>query len=386
MRSTSHQNPEIVATAIALPDYSHSQEQVIGYLRAWLAEEPEKAAKAAAILGNAEVARRYTVRPAEWYLAHTSVSERSEVYQQEMVRLSERAATEALAGAGMDPGEIGLIVSTSCTGLMIPSVESYLMNRMAFRATTRRLPLTELGCVAGAAALSQARQFLRTEPESAVLVIAVELASLTAQLEDFSLTNIVAASIFGDGAAAAIVLGAHHPRSSANGGGAPSGKSGGGAASGKSSGGRNPRLRARIVASRSVLFPETLEMMGFRNTDSGLKIFLSPRVPRFIRETLPGYLRPFLADHGLALEDLSHFLLHPGGRKVLEGLERELGLIRSHTQLSWDVLRDYGNLSSATVLFLLHRFGQVREPKAGEHGLMMAVGPGFSCEMVLLQW
>ena len=377
MRTTSPPNPEFVATAVALPDYSHSQEQVIGYLRAWLAEEPEKAAKAAAILGNAEVARRYTVRPAEWYLAHRSVTERSEVYREEMVRLSERAATEALASAGMEPGEIGLIVSTSCTGLMIPSVESHLMNRMAFRATTRRLPLTELGCVAGAAAVSQARQFLRTEPESAVLVIAVELASLTAQLEDFSLTNIVAASIFGDGAAAAVVLGAHHPRSSANGGGAPSGKSGGG---------RNPRLRARIVASRSVLFPETLEMMGFLNTDSGLKIFLSPRVPRFIREALPGYLRPFLADHGLAFEDLSHFLLHPGGRKVLEGLERELGLSQSHTQLSWDVLRDYGNISSATVLFLLHRFGQVVEPNPGDHGLMMAVGPGFSCEMVLLQW
>ncbi len=385
MRSTSPPNPEIVATAVALPDYSHSQEDVIGYLRAWLADEPDKAAKAAAILGNAEVARRYTVRPAEWYLAHTSVTERSEIYREEMVRLSERAAAGALADAGMEPGEIGLIVSTSCTGLMIPSVESHLMNRMAFRDTTRRLPLTELGCVAGAAAVSQARQFLQAEPESAVLVIAVELASLTAQMEDFSLTNIVAASIFGDGAAATVVLGAQHPRSSANGGGAPSGKSGGGSASGKT-GGARPRLNARIVASRSVLFPETLEMMGFLNTDSGLRIFLSPRVPRFIREKLPGYLRPFLADHGLALEDLSHFLLHPGGRKVLEGLERELGLSRSRTQLSWDVLRDYGNLSSATVLFLLHRFGQVGQPNPGEHGLMMAVGPGFSAELVLLQW
>jgi alkylresorcinol/alkylpyrone synthase len=165
----------------------------------------------------------------------------------------------------------------------------------------------------------------------------------------------------------------------------------GGAASGNGSGGA-PRqggpapLHPRILATRGVQFPGTLDLMGFDNTDSGLQIFLSPRVPRVIREELPKHLLPFLEEHGLTLGDLRHFLLHPGGRKVLEGLERELGLSREQTRLSWDVLRDYGNLSSATVLFLMHRFEREERPQPGDHGLLMALGPGFACELVLLRW
>ena len=374
-------HPSILATAVALPEYAYTQEQVCGYVRAWLAHDPEKAAKAEAILRNAEVARRHTVRPAEWYLAHTSVSERSAVYREEMVRLCEAAARQALELAGVTAGEIGLIVSTSCTGVMIPPVESHLMNRMPFRPTTRRMPLTELGCVAGATAVSLAAQYLAAQPDSAVLIVCAELASLTAQMEDFSLTNIVAAAIFGDGAAATVLAGPRHPRAGGNG---ENGRAG--ATDGKGLGAANGRLHPRILAGRGVQFPDTLEMMGFHNTDSGLKIFLSPRVPRFVREELPRYLLPFLAEQGVTLAELRHFLFHPGGRKVLEGLQRELALTREQTRLSWDVLREHGNLSSATVLFLLHRFEREVRPEPGDLGLMMAVGPGFSCELVLLQW
>jgi alkylresorcinol/alkylpyrone synthase len=159
---------------------------------------------------------------------------------------------------------------------------------------------------------------------------------------------------------------------------------------GASRGGKNAHeqavLHPRIVATRSVQFPGTLDLMGFHNTDGGLKIFLSPRVPRFIREELPRYLHPFLEEQGLALRDLRHFLLHPGGRKVLEGLERELGLTREQTGLSWNVLREYGNLSSATVMFLLHQFERDCRPEPGDLGLLMAVGPGFASELVLLRW
>ena len=290
----------LLATAVALPEQSYTQEEIRGYVRAWLAHDPDKAVKADSILRNAEVRRRHSVRPAEWYLAHTSVTERSEVFREELVRLTESAARQALELSSVRAEEIGLIVSTSCTGIMIPPVESHLMNRMPFRASTRRMPLTELGCIAGATAISHADQYLRANPESAALILCGELASLTAQTGDFSLANIVAAAIFGDGAAAAVLVGARHPRANGNGASGHSASGGDASNSGASGegGGSTPaaRLHPRILASRSVQFPGTLDLMGFHNTDGGLKIFLSPRVPRVIRDELPRYLLPFLEE------------------------------------------------------------------------------------------
>ena len=363
--------PSLLNTAIALPDHVYGQEEIRGFLAQWLAGHPEEAKKADSILTNILVKRRYTVRPAAWYLENTSVTARTEVYREEMVRLCERAATEALKGAGVEPGQIGLIVSTSCTGLMIPSVEHHLMNRMPFGQYTRRQPITEMGCVAGASAISQADDFLRVHQESAVLVVSAELATLTAQVGDFSMANVVSAALFGDGAAATVMAG---ERFSPRGNGAGTDL------------GNGRRLPARIVATRSVFFSDSLDVMGFENTDTGFKIVMRPSVPRFVRQQVPKHLLPFLEEQGLRLKDLSHFLLHPGGRKVLEGLEKKLSLSREQTRISWEVLENYGNLSSATVLFVLHQFEREVRPLPGDYGLMMAFGPGFSAEFLLLQW
>jgi alkylresorcinol/alkylpyrone synthase len=265
-----------------------------------------------------------------------------------------------------------MILTTSCTGVMIPSVETYLIPRMGFRPETRRQPATEMGCVAGAWALGRAHDYLRAYPASAVLVVAAELATLTGQVTDFSMANIISAALFGDGAAATVVVGPEF-----SGPGRPA----------LTAGLPETRARAaRILATRSHLFPDTPELMGFDVTDGGLKIVLSPRVPRFIRQNLPGVLASFLEEHGLRRSDLKHFLLHPGGRKVLEGLQRELNLTPEDTRFSWRVLGEYGNLSSATVLVMLHHFEQEARPEPGDLGLLMAVGPGFCAELVLLQW
>lgn len=364
---------KLMPTAIALPPYSYSQEEIAEVIAGVLAEHPEKAAKARAILANSKVERRHAVRPLDWYLEHPSVTERSRVYQEEMVELGGQAARAALEAAGAEPGSVGLIVTTSCTGLMIPALESHLMNRIPFSPLVRRLPLTELGCAGGAAALSQAELFLRSNPRSAALVVACELSSLTAQVGDFSMANIVAASLFGDGAAATLVAGESFSFD---------------APPGQNPGGNGPEQAPvpSILATRSVWFPDTLDLMGFDNTDTGLKIFLSPRVPRFLRQNLPGQVEPFLEEQGLGVADIEHFFLHPGGPKVIEGLEKEFGLSPRQTRLSHEVLRRYGNLSSATVLFLLHLFEQEEEPKPGDYGLLVAVGPGFCAEMLLLQW
>ena len=361
----------LINTAIALPDYAYSQEEFREIVAYWLADRPEQVAIANTILTNVKIKRRYTVRPATWYLEHTSVTERSKVYREEMIRLCERAATDAMTGAGVEPEQIGLIISTSCTGIMIPSVESYLMNRMPFSQYTRRYPITEMGCVAGALAASHADDFLKAYPNSAALIISAELTSLTAQVKDFSMANVISAALFGDGAAATVMVGEQFE---IHGNGAtPSSENG-------------HRLPARIIATRSIFFPDSHNLMGFENTDTGLKIVMLPGVPRFVRQQVPRHLLPFLEEQGLRLRDLSHFLLHPGGPKVLEGLEKTLSLTREKTRISWEVLRNYGNLSSATVLFVLHQFEREVRPRPGEYGLMMAVGPGFSAEFLLLQW
>ena len=377
----------LLNTAIALPPYAYAQAEIRAVVKAWLAHDPERAARAEAVLGNAEIERRYLVRPAEWYLAHTALGERSAVYKDEMIALCERAAREALAGAGVPAEAVGLIVSTSCTGLMIPSVEAYLMNRLPFRSDTRRQPLTALGCAAGAAALSQAATYLEVHPRRAALIVSAELASLTAQVHDLSMANIISVALFGDGAAATVAVGAAYARNG-NGHGNGHGAAGADGAQGvpTNAGPPSDRRPPRVLATRSVLFPHSEELMGFDLTDGGLKIFLLPRVPRFLRSELPAHLETFLGEHGLRLGDLKHFLLHPGGRKVLEGLQARLGLSAHQTRLSWQVLRDYGNLSSATVLFLLHHFEREEAPAAGDYGLLAAVGPGFSAELLLLQW
>jgi alkylresorcinol/alkylpyrone synthase len=255
----------------------------------------------------------------------------------------------------MKPAEIDLIITVSCTGVMIPSLDAHLINDLGFRSDVRRLPITELGCAAGAAAFSRAWEYLRAFPDATVLVVAVELPSLTFQRENFSQANLISSVLFGDGDAAAVVTG-------------------------------RPARGPRIMDTQSYLFPQSLDAMGFDLKESGFHIVLSKDVPQMIREKIKGLLTSFLRRHALSPEKISRFILHPGGQKLLLYMEEELGLSRSDTQSSWDVLSQYGNLSSASVFFVLHECLTKTDAKPGEYGLLAAFGPGFSAEMVLLQW
>jgi alkylresorcinol/alkylpyrone synthase len=262
---------------------------------------------------------------------------------------------DSLERAGMMPQEIDLIITVSCTGFMIPSLDAHLINELGFRPDVKRLPITELGCAAGGAALARAAEFIRAFPGASVLVIAVEIPSLTFQRGDFSQANLISTVLFGDGAAAAVVTG-------------------------------QPGPGPRVVGTDSYLFPHSLDAMGFDLKDSGFHIVLSKDVPQLIREQIKELLTRFLARHNLTKEQLSAFILHPGGQKLLLYIEEELGLSRCDTQFSWDVLSEYGNLSSASVLFVLHECLKKRQFESGDYGIMAAFGPGFSSEMLLLQW
>lgn len=345
----------IAAIATAVPPHVVTREEVKAYFQHVFPLEASRLEAMMAIVDNSQVRRRYCIHPVEYVIQPRPLSQISREYQEHTVRLGRQVACESLTRAGMKPADIDLFITVSCTGVMIPSLDAHLINDLGFRSDVRRLPITELGCAAGAAGLSRAWEYLRAFPDATVLVLAVELPSLTFQRENFSQANLISSVLFGDGAAAAVVTG-------------------------------RPAPGPRILDTQSYLFPQSLDAMGFDLRESGFHIVLSKDVPQMIREKIKGLVTSFLKRHSLSMERISRFLLHPGGQKLLLYMEEELGLSRSDTQFSWDVLADYGNLSSASVLFVLHECLTKNNGNAGDYGLLAAFGPGFSAEMALLQW
>jgi alkylresorcinol/alkylpyrone synthase len=238
---------------------------------------------------------------------------------------------------------------------MIPSLDAHLINRMGFRPDVRRVPITELGCAAGAAALGRCTDYLRGYPGGTALVVAVELPSLTFQRRDLSQANLISTILFGDGAAAAVVTG--RP-------------------------GRGPR----ILEVASHLLPDTIDAMGFDLQGDGFHIILSKEVPALIRDRIKQILCTTLVRRGLSTADISAYVLHPGGRALLQAIQDELGLTDEDTQPSWNVLRECGNQSSASVLFVLDEWLRTRQLPSGAYGMLAAFGPGFSAETALLAW
>lgn len=345
----------IAATATALPDHAVDCEQVKAYLGRAFPLEGARLLAMQAVVDHSRIRRRYFVNPLDEIVRVRPLSRISEEYREHSIRLGRTVAAECLAKAKLRPDEIDLILTVSCTGVMIPSLDAHLANDLGFRSDVRRLPITELGCAAGAAAIAHAFEFLRGFPRASVLVVAVELPSLTFQRRDLSQANLISSVLFGDGAAAAVVTGRD---------------------------GAGPV----ILDAASHLFPRSIAAMGFELAEDGFHIVLSREVPDMIREKIRGLVSGFLARSGLTLGDLGALVLHPGGEKLLRYVEEELALRREVSEPSWSVLEEYGNLSSASVLFVLHEWMTRRAVASGTHGLMAAFGPGFSAEQVLLRW
>lgn len=307
------------------------------------------------VIDNSRIDQRYCVFPPEYSIEPRSLTQTSAEYQDKAVELGLQVTEQALAQANMTPADVDLLVTVSCTGVMIPSLDAHLATIMPFRSDVRRLPITELGCAAGAAGLARTWEYISAFPDRTALLVAVEIPTLTFQPKDISQANLISAVLFGDGAAGVVVTGREAPG-------------------------------PRILASECFLFPNSLTAMGFDLRDTGLHIVLSKDVPELIRERVKGLAEGFLARQGLRKEDMSAFLLHPGGQKLLSFMQEELGLTRADTEISWEILRRYGNLSSASVLFILNEWLVQREMPSGSYGLLMAFGPGFTAEMMLLQW
>jgi alkylresorcinol/alkylpyrone synthase len=319
-------------------------------------EIPERRIEAMmSIVDNAAVQKRHSIFPIDYTVQPRPLAQTNNEYIDHAIKLGREASEKCLCRAGLRADEIDLIITVSCTGFMIPSLDAHLIQLMGFRCNVRRMPFTELGCAAGAMALSRAADFLTSHPDANVLIISVELPSLTFQRKDISQANLISSILFGDGAAAVIVTG-------------------------------QPKPGPRILVTETYTFPDSLNAMGFDLRDSGFHILLSKDVPEMIGAKIKDLVHGFLERHGKTRADIKGWILHPGGARLLGNIEQELGLCKCDTQPSWDVLGTVGNLSSATILFILQEWLEKRPLKTGEHALAAAFGPGFSAEFLLLQW
>lgn len=347
---------KIQSVAKALPPYTRTTEEIMPFLDMWLSGQEDRfARKVKKIFENAAVDRRYSIMGPEDVFTKTSFEEKNDLYVREVIKLGKECLEGALSKAGLSPQSLDYIITVSCTGIMIPSLDAYLINALQLKQDIVRLPVTEMGCAAGISGMIYARKFLQANPGKRAAVIAVESPTATFQLDDFSMPNIVSAAIFGDGAACAIL--SSHPDDEG----------------------------PEILGEEMYHFYEAAHLMGFRLTNTGLQMVLDVEVPDQIAAHFPNIIHPFLSRNGCTIEDIQHFIFHPGGKKIIqtvEGLLQELGKNIDDTK---EVLRLYGNMSSATVLYVLERFMDKKVP-AGEKGLMLSFGPGFSAQRILLQW
>jgi predicted naringenin-chalcone synthase len=339
-----------------LPKYYRTTEEIIPFLDAWLVGQDERfVRKVKKIFEGAAVDKRYSIMDPIAVFTKTSFEERNDIYIREVIDLGEKVLEKALKKANWNPEDLDYIITVSCTGIMIPSLDAYLINKLKLRQDIVRLPVTEMGCAAGISGIIYAKNFLQANPGKRAAVIAVESPTATFQLDDFSMANIVSAAIFGDGAAC-VLLSSHQDDEG-----------------------------PEVLAEEMYHFYDAIQMMGFKLTDSGLQMVLDIEVPETIASHFPDIINPFLAKNNQTIDTIDHLIFHPGGKKIVQTVEALFSDLGKNIDDTKEVLRLYGNMSSATVLYVLERIMD-NKPKKGEKGLMLSFGPGFSAQRVLLQF
>jgi len=346
--------PKIVSAATAVPPYAVTQDSAVQFARQLFAARIDDFDRLLPVFANAGIKQRYLSRPLEWLAQPRTLAEKNAVYIESATTLSASAAVKAMERGGVAPNDIDAIIYINTTGIATPSIDARLANVIEFRRDIRRIPVWGLGCAGGVAGVAIANSILLGRPNATVLLIATELCGLTFIPEDTSKSNIVACALFGEGSAAVVIRG-------------------------DDTGSRG----VSIVDTQSVLYPDSLDVMGWNMVSQGLQVVFAQRIPDIVEQNSARDIGAFLDRNGLPLSEIDHLLFHPGGTKVLAAYKRALGLEGDRLAISESILRDYGNMSSATVLFVLERFLE-GNPQGG-HALMSALGPGFSSESVLLR-
>jgi alkylresorcinol/alkylpyrone synthase len=354
--------PRILSIATAVPEYSVSQEVVQNVCYSFFPSTVSQRGKELlkGVFDHAGVKNRYVVEPPEYYISKPSFEDRNNRYFKHAKNLATRCIKDCLNQAGLNFENINHILSVTTTGLLTPSLEAHLAQELPFSRNVKRTPLFGVGCAGGAVALSRAADYLKGHPDEILLLLSVELCTLTFRPQDDSMIQWVGCSLFGDGAVALILCGDEVDR-----------------------GASHP---VEILGSESFLIPNSLDVMGWDFLNDGMRLVLSPAAPQVIEKNLFQAMDPFLKKHNLKLGDLDYFLLHPGGPKIIDACERALKLKPEDTRFTRRFLENYGNLSSASVLFVLHQALQSEAPPPGSYGILAAMGPGFACEMVLVKF
>ena len=348
--------PRIIAAAHAFPPHVVSQQTVKEIVGRVFADTVEELDRLLTIFDNSRIETRQFMMPLEWYQEPRSLLERTLVYQKHGLALAVEAARSCLAQAGCRSDEIDQVIFVSSTGHATPTLDAHLINLLGMRPDTSRMPIWGLGCAAGAVGLSRANDHCLAHPGHRVLLVALECCSLTFMAGDVTKKNLIATSLFADGAAAALV-------------------------GGDQVGGVGPS----IVATRSHLFPDSYCIMGWDFQDEGMQLVLSPKLPLIVRQELPALVESFLSSHNMTRCDLVHFITHPGGARVVDAYRDALELSEEDLRQTEDVLRRHGNISSVSVLVVLEQWLAAGGMATTGHGLLSAFGPGFSAELLLFK-
>jgi alkylresorcinol/alkylpyrone synthase len=354
---------DLVTTVAAvhgvLPPHRYPQSELTDLFVHLCVPDDGQEALARRLHGSAKVAHRHLALPIERYPELDDFTAANDAFLTVAVELGTEAVSAALDQAGLEPQDVDLFMSTTVTGIAVPSLDARIAGRLGMRPDVKRVPMLGLGCVAGASGLARVHDHLHGHPRDVAVFVSVELCSLTVQRNDPSVANMVASGLFGDGAAAAVLVGsdraAHHPGPT-------------------------------VIGTRSHLFPDTERSMGWDVGSSGFRMVLGPEVPELIRANLADCVKALLTEHSLTLDDVTTWICHPGGPKVIEAIQGALSLDDDALALTWRSLADVGNLSSASVLHILRDTQVLRPPPPGAWSVLMAMGPGVSAELVLLRW
>jgi len=347
----------IASASTAFPGNSYSQSEITGALQKLWKDKISNPQILTRLHERCGVERRHLVLKLAEYENLSCFGEANSIWAESAVSLGSHAVCRALKNAELEPWDVSAFFFTTVTGVASPSIDARLMNKLPLRADVKRIPIFGLGCVAGAAGIARAADYVRAYPDQVALLLSVELCSLTWQRDDLSTANLISSGLFGDGAAAVVIAGAETECSG-----------------------------PRIIDTRSVFYRNTEDAMGWDVSESGFGIVLSPAVPSLVEQNLGRDVDDFLAKHELTRKDISSWILHSGGPKVLQAAVTALDLPEDALEASWSSLREIGNLSSASVLAVLQQYLEKRGGDPGSYSLLAAMGPGFCSELVLLRW